>query len=170
MGRTRRALRAALIGLLVERGWDDLSVQDICDRADVGRSTFYTHFADKEELLQAGFDDLRRELRAQRTESASKGDPLGFARGVIEHAAENQTLFRAIIGRRAGHFVEKHFRQLVVEIAKEELGQGAGAAHFVAGGLVQLLTWWVDGRRPVAEAADLEALFRRLAAPALGSR
>src|SRR5262249_477652 len=46
--RTRQTLRAALIALLYERGWDAISVQDICGRAGVGRSTFYTHFADKE--------------------------------------------------------------------------------------------------------------------------
>ena len=47
--RTRDSLRAAFVALMAERGWDRVSVQDVCDRANVGRSTFYTHFADKEE-------------------------------------------------------------------------------------------------------------------------
>ena len=62
--KTRRALRESLFSLVAERGWDSVSVQHVCERADVGRSTFYTHFADREDLLLSGFDDLKLELRA----------------------------------------------------------------------------------------------------------
>jgi len=64
--RTRAALRQALISLILERGWDAVGIHDICQRAQIGRSTFYTHFADKEELLLVGFDELRRWLRGSR--------------------------------------------------------------------------------------------------------
>jgi AcrR family transcriptional regulator len=78
--RTRRTLREALIALILERGWDDISVQDVCNRADVGRSTFYTHFADKEELLVGGFDDLRKVLRGSlATMAAHSPEPLQCA-------------------------------------------------------------------------------------------
>src|SRR5688572_21269164 len=109
--RTRRTLRNALVELILERGWDEVSVQDVCERADVGRSTFYMHFADKEELLFSGFDDLRKEVRAQ---LAAQGDAgprvLGFARGLLEHAHENQRLGRAMFGKRSGQAVQKRFR------------------------------------------------------------
>ena len=49
--KTRLALRAALVSLIIERGWDAVAIRDVCQRAGVGRSTFYTHFADREELL-----------------------------------------------------------------------------------------------------------------------
>lgn len=49
--RTRRRLREALIALVLERGWERTTVQDVCDRADVGCSTFYLHFQSKEKLL-----------------------------------------------------------------------------------------------------------------------
>lgn len=62
--RTQSALRAALLELIGERGWDEVTVQAVCDRARVGRSTFYAHYADKEELLLSGFDSLLDELRA----------------------------------------------------------------------------------------------------------
>ena len=63
--RTRRTLREALVQLILQRGWEKVSVLEVCERADVGRSTFYTHFADKEELLLSGFDDLRQALRTR---------------------------------------------------------------------------------------------------------
>ncbi len=171
--RTRRALRDALIALLLERGWEDTSVEQVCERADVGRSTFYTHFADKEELLVGGFDDLRRALREGLGRSPGPAQPLGFARGLIEHAGENERLFRAIVGKRSGQAVLRRFRELIVEMVREDLSAAPpsgpareAAVHFIAGALLELLTWWVDTRNPL-EAAQVERLFLRMAAPAL---
>ena len=60
--RTRLALRGALIQLIGERGWDEVAVQDVCERANIGRSTFYSHFPNKDALLLGALEDLRREL------------------------------------------------------------------------------------------------------------
>ncbi|HET9931299.1 MAG TPA: TetR/AcrR family transcriptional regulator, partial [Polyangiaceae bacterium] len=124
--RTRRALSEALIGLILERGWDDVSVQDVCDRANVGRSTFYTHFADKEELLVGGLDDLRMGLR-QLAPVEAGARPLGFLRGIIEHADEHRRLFRAVIGKRSGHAVQQRFRQMLIDLIQEDLAAVAPA-------------------------------------------
>jgi AcrR family transcriptional regulator len=171
--RTRRMLREALIALITERGWDNVSVQDVCERADVGRSTFYTHFADREELLLGGFDDLRKMLRAPK--GRSKDGTLPFVRGLIEHVHGHSQLFRAIIGKRAGHSIEKRFRQTVMGLVREELiesGLGGRAldvtSHYVAGALVELLTWWVDTRNALG-ADEIEELFRKLTAPVLAA-
>ena len=168
--RTCRTLRDALVQLILQRGWDEITVQDICERADVGRSTFYTHFADKEELLLSGFDDLRRALREQ---GRASGVPLGFARAMIEHASENQRLFRALVGKRSGHAVEKRFRELVVDLVTEDLESLApgsprarGPASYVAGGFMQLLAWWLDTRTTLTP-PELDRLFRELSTPLL---
>jgi AcrR family transcriptional regulator len=57
----------ALLDLIVERGYEELTVQDIVNRANVGRSTFYKHFLDKRELLLNGVDGLRGSLVQQRS-------------------------------------------------------------------------------------------------------
>lgn len=49
--RSKRALRAALISLMEERGFESITVNDLCARADLNRGTFYNHFRDKEDLL-----------------------------------------------------------------------------------------------------------------------
>jgi AcrR family transcriptional regulator len=168
--RTRRLLREAMIGLILERGWDAVSVQEICARADVGRSTFYMHFADKEDLLVGGFDDLRRALRAGL--ASSRGEPLGFVPGLVEHARENERLFRAIVGR-SGQVVQQRFHALVVELVREDLagltrpGPPRDAAiHFLAGAFLGLLAWWLEARRPLPP-SELAESFLRMARPVI---
>jgi AcrR family transcriptional regulator len=172
--RTRHTLREALLVLLHERGWDAISVQDLCDRANVGRSTFYTHFADKEELLVGGFDDLRTMLRAQRGPKALRPSaPLQFARGLIQHAHENQRLFRALVGKRSGQVVVRRFRELLVDLVLEDLASTCppgpardAAVHFLSGGFLELLSWSLDTRSPPTPEA-LERAFLAMSASAL---
>ncbi len=173
--RTRRGLREALVSLILERGWDAVSVLHVCERADVGRSTFYLHFADKEELLVSGFDDLRKALREQLAARPGGDRPLAFVRGMIEHAWEQQRLFRAVVGKRSGQVVERRFRELVLGLVDEDLAALApagaardAAARYVAGAFLELLRWWLDTRTGL-EPGDLEAVFERLTAPVLGA-
>ena len=56
--RTRKLLQDAFISLVIEKGYEKTTIQDILDRADVGRSTFYVHYRDKEALLTANFDAM----------------------------------------------------------------------------------------------------------------
>src|SRR5437867_8818115 len=62
--RTRKTLHEALMALVLEGPYDSITVQQILDRANVGRSTFYTHFQDKDELLMWGTQHLRATLSA----------------------------------------------------------------------------------------------------------
>src|SRR5712664_3203059 len=62
--RTRESLHKALISLALEKHYDSITVQEVLDRADVGRSTFYTHFQSLDELLISGTQELRRTLHA----------------------------------------------------------------------------------------------------------
>jgi AcrR family transcriptional regulator len=174
--RTRRALRDSLLALTLERGWDEVNVLDVCERADVARSTFYTHFADKEELLLSGFDDLRAALRAK-TDQEGRGAPtvLGFLGGLIEHARENAKLFRALIGKRAGQVAQKGFRQFVFDRVREDLLAAypgdpgvEAAARYVSGGISDVLMWSVDSRSPL-RSADLDELCMNLTRPVLAT-
>ncbi len=169
--RTRLALQNALHSLLAEQGWDSINVQKLCERADVGRSTFYLHFQNKEELLASGLAELRGLLREQ----ASAGAPgtLSFVRLLIGRIYEQRKLFRAVAGGRNSHIVRIRFHELVVQLAEEDLSAVAAAgwrreagARCVAGALAELLTWWIEAgaRQPPDE---IERYFRQLAAPAI---
>lgn len=176
VARTQGALRDALLELLLERGWDATSVQDLCDRANIGRSTFYAHFTSKERLLISSFDELRRMLRTRaEAEGAPAAPAFNFVGGLIAHAHDNQRLFRAVIGKRSGLVVQRHFRNLLLELVAEEIADirtkadcRDACAHYIAGALFELLTWWADAQTPIPPAA-LEALFIEATMPVLAA-
>jgi len=101
--RTRRILIEALIALILEKGYSKITVQDILDRADVGRSTFYDHFRDREALLVACFDNVRDESRREidAMPGASPPDPACPAAAIFAHAQRRRPVYRALCGNRA---------------------------------------------------------------------
>jgi AcrR family transcriptional regulator len=168
--RTRDSLREALMALMVERGWEDIDIQTLCERANIGRSTFYQHFDNKEALLKANFAGLRDALLAH---AAHHAGPLGFVSGLLVHLHENREVFRALIARRSGHYVQDRFRELLVELVgrstapRERKGWQAGArAHYLGGALFELLVWWLGSHRPQSP-QEIELLFRQWSAGAL---
>src|SRR5690349_12821508 len=97
--RTRRALHEALISLILRKGYDSITIQEIIDAADVGRSTFYAHYTSKEDLLRGGFESLRSELAGARHRASEKRDagPLAFSLALFEHACGYKQVYRALV-------------------------------------------------------------------------
>jgi AcrR family transcriptional regulator len=173
--RTRRVLIEALVALILEKGYSKLTVQDIIDRADVSRSTFYAHFRDREALLVACFDNLRDELRQEveaATQGASLPDPARPAAAIFAHARRRRPVYRALCGRQGGTTVLGHLHGLVRELLQEQLQPHAAAdgsdvpvevvAEFHASATVGLLSWWVRRDFPY-EPSELAGMYRRLA-------
>lgn len=158
VAKTRIALRDAMLNLLPLRGWDQVSIQEICDRANVGRSTFYMHYRSKDDLLSEGLNDLR-DLLLRQVPADRKNQPFAFLRGLLAHVDEQKEVFRAVIGRRSGHSIEWRFREMVLQLVHSELaGRGLPDAkvallgRYLAGGIVEVMAWWVDapGAPPIA--------------------
>jgi AcrR family transcriptional regulator len=179
--RTQQLLRGALLSLIQEKGFEALSVQDIIDRANVGRATFYAHFDNKEDLLASGIDGLRASLKERQREALSQprsedGRSFGFSHELFAHANEHRQVFQAMVGKRSGAVIQQLLHKMLVDLTRDEVRAITGrddapstpteaTVQFVAGGLFGLLIWWGNGkmRMPVEE---VDTLFRRLAIPA----
>jgi AcrR family transcriptional regulator len=180
--RTRRSLLEALFSLIQEKGFDAVTVQDIIDRANVGRSTFYVHFVDKEDLLIQAMDpfsaDLKeRQRKALREGGASAQRAFAFSHELFTHADGHRDVFRAVVGKQSALILQRHFQRIQVDLVREEVRAlwPAGATtpalldavvQSVAGALFGLLAWWIDGKRRVS-VDEVSALFRGMALSAV---
>ena len=107
--RTQRILHEALMALMQEKRYDAITVQDIIDRADVGRSTFYAHFEDKEDLMINGLMHLMEILSDMVAKPSATGETrLLPTQELFEHVQEHQELFKGMVrGRGLELFFER---------------------------------------------------------------
>jgi len=160
--RTRRMLREALVSLILERGYEAVTIQDITERADLRRATFYLHYKDKDELLmtmlQETMDALIREI-----EPMLRGDVLAGKtqvepfRVTFQHVAENANLYRIILGGQGGGMVAQRIRAYLAALILNNLRAApAGSlaipadviANHLAGAEMGLIAWWLESGQP----------------------
>jgi AcrR family transcriptional regulator len=178
--RTRKLIREAFFSLVLEKGYEKTTVQDILDRADVGRSTFYVHFRDKEALLIASFDEMRDQLRDELDDAMVPGGHVDVARPaalIFEHAYHRQRIYRVLCGRQGGSVVHRYLHRLVGDLLLEHLRPWLAAtgsdlppdvaAEFYTAAALGLLTWWID--HDFCEGPDwLTGVYRDLSVTGLG--
>jgi AcrR family transcriptional regulator len=171
--RTRRLLQRALIELINERSYDDITIQDIVDRANVGRTTFYTHFTGKEELFLTCHEAVVAEFYfwpLSGEEMLSPEPPAGMLAG-YRHLEEARPLINPIFQGKDSALILRRMR----EWSAQEIEQSLRAAfdesdsaipfnllaYYLAGAQITLMQWWMDKRTPYP-ADDLARMFHRL--------
>ncbi|MEN3328843.1 MAG: hypothetical protein V7638_3650 [Acidobacteriota bacterium] len=170
--RTRDALGDALIALMQEKAFETITVQDVLDRAHVSRSTFYTHYSDKDDLLMSDSEEFFEALSMALSAHADKSDRVFPVKEFFNHLADVQPFYKALV--KSGKFQENmelargHFAR-GIERRLSELPRGksippnerSAIAFTHAGALLSLLTWWLDrGMREPPE--QMDELFHRI--------
>jgi len=171
--RTQQALRRAMMELIMERGFEETSVSDITERANVGRSTFYAHYADKEDLLQGSLEGLGIHLRELVAASAPPQSPgvhpaLAFCLPMLEHAGEYRAIFAAMEGKRSGILFTELLHEVWAELVRTSWSDADEVAvQSIAGGLGATISWWLSAA-PELSAVEVDRRFRALFERALG--
>jgi len=175
--RTRKLLREALIELIPEKGYDEITIKEITDRATLNRATFYLHYRDKEDLLDRGFEEIWDELTRENPFPEAPGGKLSLdaTRKTIltdfEHLARHAEFYRVMIGRHGvAHFIYR--MQEYVYKATEKRLQALGSSRrqadlplevvlqFVASAYVGLMHWWLDNDMPSSPSEMAELIAR----------
>ena len=174
--RTRKFLQEALLALILEKGYDAVTVQDVIDRANVGRSTFYAHFQGKEDLFLSEFEALRtlfeHHLLGQPLHDAS---PWGLSLVMFQHAQSQHQLYKALAGKQGGSIalghIQRYLTALLSEHLKPQFSKRKNAqvpseilAHHLISSFISLLTWWLDHDLPYP-AERMNDIFRKLTQP-----
>ena len=176
--RTRQLLRDALVELTLERGYDRITVQDILDKADVGRSTFYAHYRDKDDLLVSEFEALHPTWGAQPNPSdAGTARTIQFLeplRAAFQHAEANRRAYKAMIGKQGSETLRRLLPEplsnLVREHVRSQFPDARGdarrleaAVQFIVSAYIGMLTWWLDTGAAYS-ADEIFSVFRKLTA------
>src|SRR5258708_2520594 len=94
--RTRRLVNTAMLELLFEKHYETITVQDILDRAGIGRSTFYTHFFDKEDVLTSIAEQMLEMFSQQFSQRKERGGIVPVLE-LFEHVQQHEQYFRAML-------------------------------------------------------------------------
>jgi AcrR family transcriptional regulator len=178
VARTRAMLQKAHISLILEKGYEAITVDDICDAANVGRSTFYAHYTSKEDLRRSGLEHLREQLVDRQKHALAKpGDirdrSLGFSLTMFEHAHDHIDLYRALVGGRGGAIALGTIRQILSDLVRRELAATVDrksadviprevVVQYVVGAFMAVMIWWLDGGAKLPP-QRIDTVFRRLA-------
>ena len=175
--RTRQLLGAALGELMREKRYDDITVQDILDRSGIGRSTFYAHYTDKEDLVISEIARVIHQLELYTAEFDHQSSSLLPSLAFFRHVYEQRRLMNAFLWGRAAETLIRDFQRQASQMITEKLRSLAGEeaafsmplpliANFVTSTLLMLIQWWFE-EDIIHSPEELDTMFQRLVMPAI---
>jgi AcrR family transcriptional regulator len=179
VARSRRALKEALTDLILEHGYASVTVQDVIDRADVGRSTFYAHFLDKDDLLMAILADL--EVPAPDATSWTPEDPaFGWTLQLFRYFGSGRRLFKAVASSQTSEIARRETTRRLEDLARAELSRlHAGkkldpfrletVVRFLVGTFIGFMDWWMREENEHLPPEQVDRAFRSLVLPGVAN-
>jgi AcrR family transcriptional regulator len=172
--RTRRLVNAAMMDLLREKRYDAITVQDLLDRADIGRSTFYTHYIDKADVLAALIEQIVEMLRQQISQEESEGifpSLALFRLAYRSHHQPFQAIQRGYAGERLWETMQTSLsktieQSLVAACTEKQLSSVplTVVSEYLAGAFLTLFRWWLSAEMPYTP-EQMDKIFQQLALP-----
>lgn len=175
--RTKSSLHDALIGLAREKPYPSIAVKEILDRANVGRSTFYTHYRDKDDLLDSNIHDLLRSAMGERLPGRALERVVAFSLPLLTLIDEHRRSAGPKMKREGRVIMHQRMQRVLTSLIAEELArivQGRRKvpipsdliARHIASTFVLVLNWWVESDSRLAT-TDVDVCFRELVLPTL---
>ncbi len=174
--RTRKQLIQAAVELTLEKGYEAVTVQDITDRADLGRGTFYIHFKDKEDVLwtaiQIGFQETEAKAHSQFKEGSLPARlEYYYYLNIFQHAEINQALYRVMLGRQGSSTLKARVEEYFVAELKRDISSLPDKLfseisvpkeiliQVITGAVMQLMLWWLETPNPYSPEQMAERLY-----------
>lgn len=172
---TRKVLHESLIQLILEKGYDKVTVQEVLIRANVGRSTFYSHYKDLEDLFLSGFENLWSLFESHLESRSHEKNVWDVSLIIFQHAKNYVDVYKALVGKQGGKLMSTHlYKYFSVLIRGTLKTQWSGkktvpfeiVVHHLVSSLIASLTWWVDHDLPYSP-ERMNEIFQRLTQPAI---
>lgn len=190
--RTRRALRNALLQLVKEKRYDSILVEEITQRANLGRATFYLHYKDKEDLLVDVFSEMAKERSRTlseipfsawitnwgTTDPTSENTPVPPPLLVFQHVAENSDIYRILLRSEKADRIVERIRKIITQSITEFMHMKVESdpipilftvpiellAAYYSGALLSFVDWWLEQELSYSP-EEMTRMFQRLIFP-----
>jgi AcrR family transcriptional regulator len=165
--RTRHLLSAAFVELMREKGYSAITVNDLIERANIGRSTFYSHYRDKDDLFVHELDRVIEVLSHRIPEQEEM--PFFPSLGLFRHVGEEYELYKALIWTPGIDLLIKHLQTSLSQRIEQNLQKKQRdfsfplpiLASFIAGSFLTLLKWWLENKM-IYSAEEMDVIFKAL--------
>lgn len=157
--KTREAIFDAFSTLLERKRYSNVTVQEIIDEADIGRSTFYAHFNTKDDLLKSLCTDIFShvfldDLAAEKTHDFSSRNSGLETRlsHILHHLKDNKNNMIGILSCESGELLMKYFKEYLHVMFSEYLDEIEIDApvdfvlNHLVGSFAETVMWWIDNR------------------------
>jgi AcrR family transcriptional regulator len=171
--RTREALRIALLRLLELKSFEQVTIRDICEVAEVGYTTFFRHHQTKESLLDEVAAEEIRQLVGLALPAADAADTLAGSAALCRYVDQHRKLWSTLLTGGAASAMRAEFLRLSREIATirqrgDEWPPADVATILVVSSTIELLAWWLRQRKPLSIEEVAEIHERVIVTPATG--
>lgn len=160
--KTRKAIYDAFTALLAEKNYSNITVQNIIDAADVGRTTFYAHFETKDDLLKSVCEELFGHIIHSAIDSAHSCDshshntaPQSVFCHLLQHLQKNDNNILGLLSCKSCDLFLQYFKDSMNELIQNQLinrkiepSMGIPQdflINHITGSFVEMVNWWIKG-------------------------
>lgn len=155
--KSQEAIKRAILELMAEKNFDDITIRDISDRANVNRGTIYLHYTDKydllDKLIEEHINNLRKLCHTASEMSFKEGNYIWF-----EYFADNHLFFSTMLNTKSAAYFRSRFLDLVIQEYGVEVdvneGKNRGLSEeiilqFFGSAVVGTVEWWFRNGMPI---------------------
>lgn len=179
--RTRQAIFHAVSELMQEKKYSNITIQDIIDRANIGRSTFYAHFSTKDELLSMCIEtifDFLNQYVANSVESSDQKSRILPVAELFDHVKDNKRLIKGLMSVENAevlHIVQSYWNKKISAYLEARLPGGKEPriplellTNHISSTMIYFLRWWVENENPYTP-QQMDQYFQDLIDPCVNS-
>lgn len=166
IAKSQEAIKKAVVELMSKKNFDDMTIQDISDRANVNRGTIYLHYTDKFDILDKLIEEHINEMR-EMCRSASELNWIDATLIFCEHFERNYSFFSTMLASKGALYFRNRFLEFNLEEFRKEVnvteGKNQGLneeviVRFVAAAYVEVVEWWFKNGKPFSHLVLAEQL------------
>ena len=181
--KTRAAIFSAFSSLLAEKSYSKITVQEIIDKANVGRTTFYAHFETKDDLLKELCEELFGHIIISAVDAththglySNSNAPESVFCHLLQHLQENDKNIIALLSCESSEIFLRYFKDSLNELVKNQFVSQNRTTNInipedflinhISGSFVDMALWWIKGKMKQTP-AELDQYFRAVIEPIL---